>query len=830
MLLAGDILKSGEPEKDKQTDSVAATFTNEMVLQAYEHYLNIKEMFAAINHLAKNLITSQRDSPKKDNNEKDLQQIILKDQTTLIALNQELLLINSSLEKNQNIYQKAQTIKKMIQNIIDMSDIYIKRSNNMYQLINKIIEDKGASDEKSTARKILERILNFKIKLRNIESNAQTALITAQAEQLIQEAYFSPEMQSIVLSCVHRPFRVNVLTGKVQDLPTTDEIIKANSTKDIRKKINALHTVQEALELAQLTAKLDLLIQNPQLQIYNPRLNSSFMPSLDPDLQEAFTEIQNNLTKALHQVTSKRSWSDYAWDWIPTTLQDAVFAKNVQSFRSDALQSIQLNKLNYDNIYDAKNIITIPDDLLYQIIKNFDYKQRIDAQEIADLLFQQMFVAQQEVSEHSRYDKHPRIDASNYLYNHISTFDQMITKIEQSKNDTNKSLHQHLLDIRKAVQTAMYIANKNSNYYVGMIIPAQFTWLIDGALSQLMAYDNQLAELCKDREYGGLRENQSWSWTAKIIAGVAIGGAVLGTGYVINKNKEAIGSIPGAITSYFTTSTPPSNPADPKTKDPKTENSNPAVENPGNSKPLATSAKTQNDQAPTNPLNSFLSLFNPSVPASKTTSITSPEESQENDAINPNIDENEIDMSNILNSIDPQEALVATGLIGAAGTGAYKINSKIKSTQAQADAAKKESEILLQKLHKAQNALKEAKTGAYTINSKIKATQAAADAVTQESEMLLKKLDNAKNNEMLLKKLDNTQNAAQKASADTAKSPAQPSVNKGIPSQAAKSSLQKIARTGAKGAVAAGLVGAAGYYIKDNFIPEGTYSNDDQNQ
>lgn len=753
ILLAGDIYpSSGNSQQNEKNDSIAATFPDPLVSKAYRQWFEIKEELNKTYKTVERLIQARAQGPKINNLEEKLNSIKANNTMQLAEQDQTVLALNASLQQHQNIYKQAQIITEIIETLITTSQIARKTADDIYNLMKFLF-----NEDKDKSLAILEEIRKHHNQLNLILNTAKKNLITAQAEQLIQEAYFSPEMQSIVLSCVHRPFRVNVVTGKVQDLPTTDDIINYHQ-QNKNLKINALHVVQEALELAQLTAKLDALIKNPKLQIYNPRLNSSFMPSLDNDLQQAFTKIQNKLTKVLHTTINKQSWSDYAWEWIPTTLQDAVFAKNVSVLTSDASQSIALGDLDYDNIHNKKNIVTIPDALLYQIIKNFDYKQRIDAQEIADLLFQQMFLAQQQVSNpfnlHAYYDDdlNNTIDQTNYVYNHVISFDDMIQRIEQSDKNTKKSLHQHLLDIRKAVQTAMYIANKNSNYYVGMIIPAQFTWLIDGALSQLMAYDNQLAELCKYPEYGGLRENQSWSLTAKIIAGVAVIGTAVAVGYGVQ-------NIAQTIRSHVS---PP--PAAALTK------------NRENSKPLATSAKTENDKEPTNSLKSLLSIFNPSVPASQTNSITSPEASQENDAINPDIDENEIDMSNILNSIDPQEALVTTGLIGAAGTGAYKINSKIKTAQAQADAAKKESEILLKKLHEAQSAS--------TTNTPGNAANPLA----------------------------------------------QPSVNKGIPSQAAKSSLQKIARTGAKGAVAGGLVGAAGYYIADNFIPQGTYGNDDQNQ
>lgn len=772
IFFAGDIcpsssLSSSDFRQDGQTNPVDATFTNELVKKAYTEFLDIEYALNQIYQQVQALINQTKDTIKKSNVENDIKMLKSNNAQNWIKQKQTVLALNASLQQHQNIYKQAQIITEIIETLITTSQIARKTADDIYNLMVFFLNEEKLSAIHSA---ILNEINNRQKRLNYILNTAEKNLITAQAEQLIQDAYFSPEMQSIVLSCVHRPFKVNVVTGKVQNLPTTDEIIKAHQTKDIRSKINALHAAQEALELAQLTAKLDVLIQNPKLQIYNPRLNSSFMPSLDPDLQQAFTKIQNNLTKALQTVISKRSWTDYAWEWIPTPLQDAVFAKNVQSRSFDASQSISLDDLDYDNINAPKNIKTIPDALLYDIIKNFDYKQRMYADEIADLLFKQMFLAQQQVSNsfnlHAYYDDDPSntIDQTNYVYNHVISFDQMIQKIESSSRNIKKNSRSDLLNIRKAVQTAMYIANKNSNYYVGMIIPAQFTWLIDGALSQLMAYDNQLDLLCKESEYGGLRNDQSWSLTAKIIAGVAVIGTAVAVGYGVKNSAQAIGSYvlpqPAAAPTKNTAVLP--QPSEAPTK------------NPANSRPLATSVKDE-------------------------------------DAKNPHTDKNpdretdQIDMPHILNSIDPQEALATAGLIGTAGTGAYTINSKIKTAQAQAAAAKKESEILLKKLYEAQKA----QAAATTPSAQPSATSSTSGNATTPP----------------------AQSSATSSASGNATTPsAQPFGKKGIPSQATKNTLQKLARTGAKGAVAAGLVGAAGYYLVDNFIPQGTYENDDQNQ
>ncbi len=843
IFFAGDIcasssLSSSDFRQDGQTNPVDATFTNELVKKAYTEFLGIKEELNKMYQIVTKIIHKKEEGPKLSNVNENIQSIKSNNEIKFIETDQTVLALNASLQHHPNIYQQAQIITKIIETLITTSQIVRTTAKDIYNLMSSLFET-----NRYTFNDIFEAIENSQNRLNSMLQQAQDNLITAQAEQLIQDAYFSPEMQSIVLSYVHRPFRVNVVTGKVQDLPTTQEIINANSKKDIRSKINALHAAQEALELAQLTAKLDVLIQHPKL-LYNPRLNSSFMPSLDPDLQQAFTEIQNKLTKALDKVISKRSWTDYAWEWIPTPLQDAVYAKNVQSMSSDASQSIPLNSLNYRNIHDPRNIVTIPDALLYNIIKQFDYKQRMYADEIADLLFKQMFVAQQQVSEHNEhnvnlqelchYSTSLTIDAANYLYNHCNTFNEMIQKIENSSTDIKKRSHPDLLHIRKAVQTAMYIANKNSNYYIGMIIPAQFTWLIDGALSQLMAYDNQLDLLCKDPDYGALRDDQSWSWTAKIIAGVAVIGTAVAVGYGVKNSAQAIGS-------YVLPQPAPT-----------------PTKNPANSQPLATSAKAENNKqqetdqgkTPRNFYDISIPFFRLSTPAILKAPITLPEmkfeTSQANDAINPHVDKNpdteteQIDIPHILNSIDPQEALATAGLIGAAGTGVYTINSKIKAAQAHAAAAKKENATNSQ----AQSSTTPSAPG-NTANSQVQssATPSTSGNTTNsqaQSSATPSTSGNATNSQAQSSTTPsapgNTANSQAQSSTtpsapgNTANSQAQSSAKKSFSSQATKNNLQKLARTGAKGAVAAGLVGAAGYYLADNFIPQGTYENYDQNQ
>ena len=415
-------------------------------------------------------------------------------------------------------------------------------------------------------------------------ATAQRDLTKARAEQLIQNAYFSPEMQYTVLACVESPFRINLVTGKVQNLPKVQDIILYRQN-DPNLKLDALHAAQEAVQIAILTAGLEVAYGQPSHWKFAPNLSSSFlMPPLDAPLNQELQRLQDTVNRAIALALNRRTWLQYGWSWIPSNLQDIVALNSRKTTSIDNSSVAVPAGIDYRNPNAPANIVTIPANLIRQIIKNFDYKQRNDPTDIAQLLFKQIFIAQQTVPTRGdnpmlqRCSNFTRpINATNYIFNNFINFENLIDQVVQSvQNATEDTIeqerlqaHEQFLQIRKAVQTAVYVANRNSNFYIGWLMPAAVTWMFDSALDQLITYDKRLSALCKDAEFGARPEDQIrdrvWTYTTLVIGGLAVAAAWhFGLGSSIGKlnpfGKNDIPPAPGPKETVSTVSAQPAAP------------------------------------------------------------------------------------------------------------------------------------------------------------------------------------------------------------------------------------------------------------------------------
>ena len=139
-------------------------------------------------------------------------------------------------------------------------------------------------------------------------------------------------------------------------------------------------------------------------------------------------------------------------------------------------------------------------------------------------------------------------EQTNTFFEHINrqsinptyayTLDELsnaIAKFAHILPHTPTKAHWLFLQIRKAIQTAMYIANKNSNFYAGYILPPAITKYLDGIVNQLIEYDHTLSKRCKDQKLGAHQEDlqRDKMWTNITMAATGLGTAI-GIGYGID--------------------------------------------------------------------------------------------------------------------------------------------------------------------------------------------------------------------------------------------------------------------------------------------------------
>lgn len=353
--------------------------------------------------------------------------------------------------------------------------------------------------------------------------------IAAQADQLIEQCYFSPSMQYAMLSYMGRPFEVNIKSGKVNNLPTVTEIIDFNAQEgNDQLQKNALQAALEAVRLAKFVAALDVAYANPEYLFFAPHWNTKFlMPAFDSELKQELDEYETAIKQNLPD-------EGFLMSWMPAVPQSI---KNMFSINNNA----QVPSMNRQQVVGAmySNDKIISNATMESIIKNYDAFQKVTTDEIANLLFKQIFIAQQADQGDNPYlDFKSEISATNYLYDHISGVDGIIAKIQQKLQATRADMtkisqaklqaHHDLLHVRKAVQTAIFIANKNSTLYLGFILPAVLTKHADSVVKKLMSYDEKLSRLCKDPNYGATKDDLERDTTISRITWIIGGLAFIG--------------------------------------------------------------------------------------------------------------------------------------------------------------------------------------------------------------------------------------------------------------------------------------------------------------
>lgn len=387
-------------------------------------------------------------------------------------------------------------------------------------------------------------------------------------ERLTQESFISPELQwSILTFFGKQDMTINRLTGQIEDMPLTEDILQTIGS-NLQKPLlhaqkenmkNAAHALLEATDIALFVASIESMYQP-----YNSYSTTSIMTQLK-NQKQSITGMVNaiNACKTIDQGPSSSYFS-----WIP------YFGSTAQPMQQFSSQYVQFN--------NADTFIKIPATLMPTIIKSNSYKETsMQPAQAANLLFKQCFIAQQ----HHLKDKdflqalsinlQSPITAQNYIFNQFPDLYNPISgsypicEIAQklaSKSGYRASLqapltpqhqqaHQLLIHIRQAIQTALYIANKNSSYNAGSMLSSSVTSWLDGIVSQLTKHETYVANMVKNPAYGATQIDidlePGWSNSAKIAAGIVVAAAVIGTAWwmrggsptqVIDDAKTAVSS------------------------------------------------------------------------------------------------------------------------------------------------------------------------------------------------------------------------------------------------------------------------------------------------
>lgn len=338
------------------------------------------------------------------------------------------------------------------------------------------------------------------------------------SEQLILDSIVTLEMQFFIWKAIHPDYMFSInkeskKTAYQENFKTNPGIIteiKKNSS--IKKE--ALHAALEAIRIAKFTAAIDVAYDNPTYLFFAPQLSSTFLiPSINQELIEKLNEYEKEIKAKLSEITGINPFN-ILWSWIPQGISNLFFTNQYH-------QTLSKN-------YNLQGYTSYSDTEMATIIKANDYKQKTNPKEAANLLWKQCLVAQNNYKH--LYKKQNHISPI-YIYDEIADFNEFCHITINNNRISNSTKHIELLQTRKAVQTALFIANKNSVFYLGYILPTIITQYLDGVIEQLMIYDQKLSNLCKDPRYGATADD---IWVDTILtrisyaaAGIAITAAIV---------------------------------------------------------------------------------------------------------------------------------------------------------------------------------------------------------------------------------------------------------------------------------------------------------------
>ena len=369
-------------------------------------------------------------------------------------------------------------------------------------------------------------------------------LLSNTIANLTKESYVTPDMQWAVLS-LNNPQNmiINATNGAVQNIPSIDELISKIS-KELSPYLNntqldpykrALYAMLEATEIASTLVAIKSAYQDPDF------VNRQ---DLRDALQTQKDSIQNILKKANAINQSYSSW---------------IFGVSGPA-KAPKLGVIDPQKIYFFGLNSTT--ITIPASLMPSIIQLQDYKEHLDATTAANLLFKQCFIAQQaHQSNPIAINQENPLIAQNYVYqNFPNIYTKHLNKYPICEGILNlhPSLRRaRLLHVRQAIQIALFVANKKSNFNIGS---QYLTSFFDGVVSELMKYDAYVATLCKNPEYGAtnadIAQGTEWSTMSKVLAAGGVIAVAVGTAAVYNyggeKSLQYVKDQASAVQNWFT--------------------------------------------------------------------------------------------------------------------------------------------------------------------------------------------------------------------------------------------------------------------------------------
>ncbi|MBV8661388.1 MAG: hypothetical protein JO129_04555 [Candidatus Dependentiae bacterium] len=378
-------------------------------------------------------------------------------------------------------------------------------------------------------------------------NNFNRSSITVDA--LTKQAYISPEMQWSVLSFDGKPnnFIVDRITGVAQDIPSVNFILET-----INQRLNPLAPQLTEIKKESIQKALRTILEATDLAFFVVSIKSAYQ---DLDFVAAKDQLiidLNNQKQAVQKM-------------LDTIIAKTISKKGVQLKSSSWWRGAKKLKSSETVTFKSnENIISIPASLMDVIVQNNDFRNISNVTESANLLFKQSFVAFQKYNraQNIALNVESPISENNYIFNGLpNLYDKKSNNYPICQNAQNLGLqaHQSLLDIRQAVQIALYVANKKSNFNIGSLLSPSVISYLDGIVSELMLCDAHLDKLCTDAKFGATVQdvvsNKEWSTMSKIAAGIvtsAIIGGVLYTygpdalNYAASKVSSAMNWIQGS--------------------------------------------------------------------------------------------------------------------------------------------------------------------------------------------------------------------------------------------------------------------------------------------
>ncbi len=365
------------------------------------------------------------------------------------------------------------------------------------------------------------------------------------AYRLTQESYISPEMQWAILSFLGaKDVTINTRTGNVANIPPADALLG-----EVRRRLqgsinfaakesmkNALHAILEATDIAIFVAAVEAA-HHDQKYVFYQNIDAQLAIALDAQKKDILAALADLNARDVFDEPVKSS-SYFSW-FYPTI---------AEMDNPGHVPSVTFN--------DNQETITFSKDMMEAIIKKNNYKieKKSDAKKAANTLFKQCFIAQQHhLKDATRIEKlkikfenplkpenyffqaFPDIDRACDIVKSIVPSHQTRYNIQAPITQEQRIAHQLLLDIRQAIQTAMYIANDKSSYNVGYVLPTSVASYLGGIVIELTTYDAKLSMLCKEPQFGATPDDtyrdEQWSMISKIAAGTLTAAVVAGTIY-----------------------------------------------------------------------------------------------------------------------------------------------------------------------------------------------------------------------------------------------------------------------------------------------------------